>query len=459
MPLISVNDSGAGDAGKSRAIDYLYRQKKAGMVIRINGGHNRGGTIHADGVKFICHIMPSGCLDPDCMNVIAPTVALSIPQLLSEMDELNNLGFYPKLAISDRANLILPNHIELNAIEEESLGKDKFGSTVRGVTQSYADFIQKRALRVCDLYEDDDYILSVIDKIYDNLTSIYYGFLENGTISKHDITSPEETLEQIKSYRVRIKPYVMDTRLLIKKYLEEGGTALTEHQLGSTRSLEHGIYPHITSSCCLSSYAPVACGVSSHYLTDSITLIKSYCTYVGSGPMPTELYGEEAERLRNLGNEFGSTTGRPRRCGWLCLPEVKFGVEIQGATDIFLTKMDVLSDYDKLKVCVGFMYMSGPNKGNTTKDFPVTKDLERVDPIYQIMDGWQCDISNIRKYYDLPENAKKYIENIERFIKMPIRYISVGKERDAVIDRLDEDFFFYDMYTEYKYGKLELQNV
>ena len=413
-----------GDEGKGRIVDLLSEQYD--FVVRYQGGGNAGHTVVNSYGKFALHLIPSGIFREGVVNVLGNGVALDPESLWEEITNLRSRGVKvdeTNLKISDRASILFPWHKILDTLEEERLKDKKYGSTKQGIAPFYSDKYQKKTILAGELL----YSKHLLEHIKDILE--WKDLILEGAYHSEPITF-EKVRTWCEGYIEKLRPFICDTGKLLKKAQEEGKSILFEAQLGSLRDLDYGIYPYTTSSNTLASYAPLGSGLGSATIDEVIGVVKAYSTCVGEGPFVCEWKGEEADKLREAGMEYGAKTGRPRRVGPIDLVATLYGVEVQKATSIALTKLDVLSYMDKIPVCVGYKI-----NGKITTEFPFPFQLEECSPVYEYFDGWKSDISGIRKWEDLPINARKYVEFVEKFIKCPINLVSVGQERDAYIER------------------------
>ncbi len=413
-----------GDEGKGRMVDLLTEH--SGVVVRYQGGGNAGHTIINEFGKFALHLLPSGIFRPGVVNVLGNGVALDPENLVSEIDEVAKRGVYvtpDKLKISDRASLLLPWHRELDGLEEARLADKKFGSTKQGIAPFYSDKYAKKTVLAGELLYPEHLRAHLTDLLeWKNLTlERVYGARPY---------TMEMMEEWIKKYCERIVPYITDTRTLLRRAEADGVGILFEAQLGSLRDIDYGIHPYNTSSNTLAAYAPIGCGCPSIKIDEIIGVVKAYSTCVGEGPFTCEWFGEEAERLREAGGEYGAKTGRPRRVGPIDIVATKYGVAVQGATNIALTKLDVLSYMEKIPVCAHYEL-----DGRLTDEFPFPAALPDAEPVIEYVDGWGCDISGVRRWEDLPEAARAYVLYIEERIGCRIGYVSVGPERESIIIR------------------------
>ena len=409
-----------GDEGKGRMVDLLSSDYD--IVCRYQGGNNAGHTVENDKGKFILNLLPSGILRETTINIIGNGVVVDIEHLDKEINSLKEKGIKitpNNLKISNKAIICMPYDKAQDIMEEERLKDKAYGSTKRGIAYVYGDKYMKKALRMADLLETDT-LESKLKTIVDFKNIVLKGY------GKKDI-SFEECLNWLKTYGKHIKEYITDTSLYLNNALKENKNIMFEAQLGALRDIDFGIYPYTSSSTTLASYGPIGAGIPGEKLDISIGIMKAYSSCVGEGPFTVELFDKEAKDLREAGGEYGAATGRPRRVGYFDAVASKYGCKVQGTTYLALTKLDVLAYLDKIPVCVGYEI-----DGKITTDFPTDDSLNRAKPFYEILDGFG-DVSNCRKYVDLPANAKKYIEYLEKLVETPIKYISVGANRDAYL--------------------------
>ena len=413
-----------GDEGKGRIVDLLCSSYD--YVVRYQGGGNAGHTVVIDGNKFALHLIPSGIFHKGIVNILGNGVALDPESLWEEIESLRNRGIAvtpDNLKISNRASLLFPWHKMLDALEEERLKDKKYGSTKQGIAPFYSDKYQKKTILVGELLYSKhlkERVKDILEWKNLTLTGVY----------KAEPISFEAISKWIDEYQAKLAPFICDTGKILKQAEKEGESVLFEAQLGSLRDLDYGIYPYTTSSNTLASYIPLGSGLASVNVDEIIGIVKAFSTCVGEGPFVSEWFGEEADKLREVGMEYGAKTGRPRRVGPIDLVATRYGVEVQNATCIALTKLDCLSYMDKIPVCVRYKL-----NGQEIDEFPFPFLLEDCSPVIEYLDGWKCDVSKVRKWEDLPENAQKYILYIEKAIGCPIKYISVGQERNAYIKR------------------------
>lgn len=411
-----------GDEGKGRMVDYFAA--KADCVIRYQGGDNAGHTVVNDFGKFAFHNFPSGICYKNVRNMIAPGSVINPETFIKEMADLNNMGINTdNIIISDRAIIILPFHILREKLEEDRLKDRRYGSTMSGIAPVYGDKYLKKGIQAGELLYTgylEGHLKSVLE--YNNLIikNIY-------DLEPVDFTKIYEWLTEYGSF---IKPYIMDVQPVITKLLDEKKEILVEAQLGALRDITHGIYPYTTSSSTLAGYACASIPVPPSSISEIIGITKAYSTCVGEGPFITEIKGPLADDIRQKGNEYGAKTGRPRRIGYFDAVATCYGSRLQGATSMVLTCLDVLSVCNEIKICTQYKI-----DGKLTCVFPLNPSLMNAEPLYETLPGWKEDISAIREYNDLPANAKRYVERIEKLVETPIKFISVGPHRESLIAR------------------------
>ena len=414
-----------GDEGKGKITDMLAQN--ADIIVRFQGGANAGHTIVNNYGKFALHTLPSGVFYDHTTSVIGNGVALNIPVLFDEIKSITDKNVpMPKIKVSDRAQIVMPYHILFDQYEEERLGKASFGSTKSGIAPFYSDKYAKVGYQVSELF-DDQLLKEKVARTCESKNVL----LEH--LYHKPLIDPDELLETLHSYRDMIAPYVCDVSSYLWNALKEGKTILLEGQLGTLKDPDHGIYPMVTSSSTLAAYGAIGAGIPAQSIEQVVTVCKAYSSAVGAGAFVSEIFGDEADELRRRGGdggEFGATTGRPRRMGWFDCVASKYGCRMQGTTDVAFTVLDVLGYLDQIPVCVGYEI-----DGQVTTDFPVTHLLEKAKPVYKTLPGWKCDIRGIRKYEDLPENCRNYIEFVEKEIGFPITMISNGPGREDIIYR------------------------
>ena len=414
-----------GDEGKGKITDMLA--EKADIIVRFQGGANAGHTIVNNYGKFALHTLPSGVFYDHTTSVIGNGVALNIPVFFKEYNEVVSRGVpAPKILISERAQMVMPYHILFDQYEEERLGGKSFGSTKSGIAPFYSDKYAKIGFQVSELFDEEhlkEKLASVCATKNVLLEHLYHKPLLN----------VDELFAELMEYKKMVEPYVCDVSLYLWNALKEGKEVLLEGQLGSLKDPDHGIYPMVTSSSTLAGYGAVGAGLPPYEIKQIVTVCKAYSSAVGAGAFVSEIFGDEADELRRRGGdggEFGATTGRPRRMGWFDCVASKYGCRLQGTTDVAFTVLDVLGYLDEIPVCTGYEI-----DGKVTTEFPTTTLLEKAKPVLETLPGWNCDIRGIKKYEDLPENCRKYVEFVEKHIGFPITMISNGPGRDDIIYR------------------------
>ena len=394
-----------GDEGKGKITDMMA--KEADIIVRFQGGANAGHTIINDYGKFALHTLPSGVFYGHTTSIIGNGVALNIPVLFKEIQSIMDRGVpRPKILVSDRAQMVMSYHVLFDAYEEERLGGKSFGSTKSGIAPFYSDKYAKIGFQVSELF-DEETLKEKVERICEvkNVT------LEH--LYHKPLIEPAKLMEELMEYKRMIEPYVCDTSAYLWNAIKEGKNILLEGQLGSLKDPDHGIYPMVTSSSTLAAYGAIGAGIPPYEIGKIITVCKAYSSAVGAGAFVSEIFGEEADELRKRGGDgggFGAATGRPRRMGWFDVVASKYGCRIQGTTDVAFTVLDVLGYLDEIPVCVGYEI-----DGEVTTEFPPTVKLEKAKPVLETLPGWKCDIQGIRKYEDLPENCRKYIEFIPHY--------------------------------------------
>lgn len=414
-----------GDEGKGKITDMLA--KEADIIVRFQGGANAGHTIVNDYGKFALHTLPSGVFYEHTTSVIGNGVALNIPVLIDEIKSITDRNVpMPKILVSDRAQIVMPYHILFDQYEEERLGGKSFGSTKSGIAPFYSDKYAKVGFQVSELFDEEllkEKVVRVCESKNVLLEHLYHKPLIN----------PDELLETLQEYREMIAPFVCDVSSFLNRAIKEKRTILLEGQLGTLKDPDHGIYPMVTSSSTLAAYGAIGAGIPPYEIKQIVTVCKAYSSAVGAGAFVSEIFGDEADELRRRGGdggEFGATTGRPRRMGWFDCVASKYGCRLQGTTDVAFTVLDVLGYLDEIPVCVGYEI-----DGEVTTEFPVTAKLEKAKPVLEVLPGWKTDIRGIKKYEELPENCRRYIEFIEEEIGYPITMISNGPGRNDIIYR------------------------
>ena len=414
-----------GDEGKGKITDMMARE--ADIIVRFQGGANAGHTIVNDYGKFALHTLPSGVFYGHTTSVIGNGVALNIPVLTREIQSLVDRGVpKPRLLVSDRAQMVMSYHILFDQYEEERLGGKSFGSTKSGIAPFYSDKYAKIGFQVSELFDEEalkEKAARVCETKNVLLRHLYH----------KPLIHPEDLMKELAEYRDMIAPYVCDVSSYLWEAVKAGKNILLEGQLGSLKDPDHGIYPMVTSSATLAAYGAIGAGIPPYEIKRVITVCKAYSSAVGAGAFVSEIFGEEADELRRRGGdggEYGVTTGRPRRMGWFDLVASKYGCRVQGTTDVAFTVLDVLGYLDEIPVCTGYRI-----DGEVTTEFPTTAKLAKAEPVLEALPGWKCDIRGIRRYEELPENCRRYVEFIEERLGFPITMVSNGPGRDDIIYR------------------------
>lgn len=414
-----------GDEGKGKITDMLA--KEADIIVRFQGGANAGHTIVNNYGKFALHTLPSGVFYGHTTSVIGNGVALNIPVLFTEIRSIVDQGVpTPKILVSDRAQIVMPYHILFDQYEEERLGGRSFGSTKSGIAPFYSDKYAKIGFQVSELF-DEELLREKAARVAETKNVL----LEH--LYHKPLLSAKELLETLHGYREMIAPYVCDVSAYLDQAIRDGKTILLEGQLGTLKDPDHGIYPMVTSSSTLAAYGAIGAGVPPYEIRQIVTVCKAYSSAVGAGAFVSEIFGEEADELRRRGGdggEYGATTGRPRRMGWFDCVASKYGCRLQGTTDVAFTVLDVLGYLEEIPVCVGYEI-----DGEVTTEFPTTARLSKAKPVLKTLPGWKCEIRGIRRYEDLPENCRNYVEFVEEQLGYPITMISNGPGRDDIIYR------------------------
>ena len=421
MPALVLLGAQWGDEGKGKATDLLG--DRVDYVVRYQGGNNAGHTVVIGDQKYALHLLPSGILSSNCVPVIGNGVVIDPAVLLEEIKGLNERGIdTSKLTISLNAHLITPYHRTIDKVTERFLGKAKIGTTGRGIGPAYADKINRIGIRVQDLF-DPSILRQKLEAALKDKNQVLVKVFNRNNINVDDV------LAEYLNYAEILKPYVADTALILNKALEAGKTVLLEGSQGTLLDVDHGTYPYVTSSNPTSGGACTGSGIGPTKIDRVIGILKAYTTRVGSGPFPTELFDEDGEALRRIGGEVGVTTGRNRRCGWFDAPIARYATRVNGLTDFFLTKLDVLTGWEKIPVCVAYEI-----DGKRIEEVPASQsDFHHAKPIYEYLDGWTEDISSCKKFEELPVNAQKYVKYLEEISGAPMSAIGVGPGRDQTI--------------------------
>lgn len=423
MPAIVLVGAQWGDEGKGKATDLLG--DRVDYVVRYQGGNNAGHTVVIGDKKFALHLLPSGILTPECTPVIGNGVVIDLEVLFREIDGLNEKGVdTSKLMVSANAHIITPYHVTVDKVSERFLGKRAIGTTGRGIGPTYGDKIGRLGIRVQDLF--DPSILK--QKVEGSLTQKNELLIK---VYNRAAVKADEVVEHLLSFAERLKPMVADTSLVLNRALDEGKTVLLEGGQGTLLDVDHGTYPFVTSSNPIAGGATTGSGIGPTKISGVIGILKAYTTRVGAGPFPTELFDEWGEYLRKQGGEVGTTTGRERRCGWFDAPIARYATRVNGLTDIFLTKLDVLTGIKEIPVCVAYEV-----DGQRVEEIPVSQtDFHHAKPIYENFPGWDEDITGARTFEDLPKNAQDYLLALEKMSGTRISAIGVGQDRNATIVR------------------------
>lgn len=416
-----------GDEGKGKITDMLAEESD--IIVRFQGGSNAGHTIINDYGKFALHLLPSGVFYNHTTSIIGNGVALNIPYLVKELKSLTDRNVpMPKILVSDRAQILMPYHVDFDTYEEARLAGKSFGSTKSGIAPFYSDKYAKIGFQVSELFGDKEALMEKIE----NVVTLKNVMLEH--LYHKPLLNPQDIYNTLMEYKEMVEPYVTDTSAYLHQALKEGKRILLEGQLGSLKDPDHGIYPMVTSSSTLAPYGAIGAGIPASSIQSVVTVVKAYSSAVGAGAFVSEIFGDEADELRRRGGdggEFGATTGRPRRMGWFDAVATRYGVRMQGTTEVALTVIDVLGYLDEIPMCVGYEI-----DGKVTKDFPTTAQLEKAKPVLKTFPGWKKEIRGITKYEDLPEECRNYIEAIEQEIEAPITMVSNGPGRHEIIHRV-----------------------
>lgn len=422
MSTVVIVGAQWGDEGKGKIIDFLA--KEADVVVRAQGGNNAGHTVVVEDKKYALHLIPSGILNPNAINVIGNGVVFDPEGFLKEIDNLEANGVCTKnILVSDRAHVIFPYHKEIDRLSEEQLGDAKIGTTKKGIGPCYMDKVERSGLRVCDFIDErffEDQLRRQIAKKNDIIVKIYGG----------QPLDADSIFESYKLLADRVRPFVADTGAVVYKALKANKKVLLEGAQGTMLDIDLGTYPYVTSSHPTSGGFPVGAGIGPNTIEEVLGIAKAYTTRVGMGPFVTELENEIGDKIRTQGNEFGTTTGRARRCGWLDLVVLKYSARVNGMTAVALMLVDVLKGFDEIKVCTAYKY-----DGKIIEDYPASLTvLEHCEPVYETFESWG-DIGEVTGYDDLPNQVKRYIERIEAYLEIPVKIVSVGPKRSETIVR------------------------
>lgn len=420
MPVTAVVGLHWGDEGKGKVIDALSQHVR--LVVRFNGGANAGHTIVNEWGTFRLHLVPSGIFHPGCRNLIGPGCVVNPDLLLHEIDELLRQGLARgELLVSDRAHLTLPHHVQLDVLEEEARGAAAHGTTRQGIWPSYTDKVARVGLRVGDLYHPE-----MLEAQLEISLRRHNAYLER--VHRQPVLDPAAVRRVCQAWAERLQPFVVDGFQVVQQALELDEPVLLEGHLGAMRDVDWGIYPYVTSSTTLAGGACSGAGIPPHRITRVVGVVKAYTTAVGSGPMPTEDRGPEGHRLRELGREYGATTGRPRRCGWFDGVAARFACRLNGCTEIALMKLDVLDSFDRVRVCVAYEY-----RGRRWDTVPPTPVLEQAKPVYEELPGWKSSTCGITRYGDLPAEAQRFVERVQELCGAPVTMIGTGPRREHTV--------------------------
>lgn len=413
-----------GDEGKGKITDMLAAD--ADVVVRFQGGANAGHTIINEYGKFALHLLPSGSFNKNVVNMIGNGVALDIPELFKEIEDVVSRGVpKPNIVVSERAQVLMPYHRLFDTYEEERLSDRQFGSTKSGIAPFFSDKYSKIGFQVWELMQDDETLYEKVKNVLEIKNLILEHVYHKPTL---DV---DEMFETLKEYREMVRPYVINSVEFMYNAVKEGKNILLEGQLGSLKDPDFGIYPFTTSSPTVAGFGAVGACIPPYEIKEIITVAKAYSSAVGAGAFVSEIFGDEADELRRRGGdggEFGATTGRPRRMGWFDCVATRYGCMVQGTTQVAFTVLDVLGYLDEIPVCVGYEV-----DGKVIKEFPTTDKLNKAKPVLEVLPGWKCDIRGIKEYDKLPENCRNYIEFVEKEIGFPITIVSNGPSREDII--------------------------
>jgi adenylosuccinate synthase len=437
MSVIAVVGAQWGDEGKGRVVDYLAQD--ADLVVRYGGGNNAGHTVVNPHGHFKLHLIPSGIFHPRTRNLLGNGVVINPPALVSELEALDGAGFdCTNLFIADRAHLVMPHHVLIDQLEERERGAAKLGTTSRGIGPAYVDKVARRGIRVVDLMDPDEFRqqLHVALARIQRIVTGYFGAGGDGDELRPAIDEATDERRITTEYLAaaeRLRPHVVDGQALVDAALVDGQRILLEGQLGTMRDIDWGTYPYVTSSSPIPGGASIGAGLPAVAIDKVIGVAKAYTTAVGAGPLPTEMVDAEGEALRERGVEYGTSTGRPRRCGWYDAVAVRFSVRLAGYSSIALTKLDVLDGSKRIRVCVAYR---DPKSGREWSTVPAsTSAYQQLEPVYHELPGWMSDTTGCREFDQLPAAARGYVERLEELAGVPIGLVSVGPERDQMIVR------------------------
>ncbi len=437
MSVIAVVGAQWGDEGKGRVVDYLAAD--AQLVVRYGGGNNAGHTVVNPHGHFKLHLVPSGIFYPATRNLLGNGVVINPPALLGELDGLASAGFdCQNLFIADRAHLVMPWHVLIDQLEERERGAARLGTTSRGIGPAYVDKVARRGIRVVDLLDPDGFrraLRASLERVRRTVTDYYRAGGPDDPLADLvvEATDEEAIARDYLAAGERLAPHVVDGQALVDDALAAGDRILLEGQLGTMRDLDWGVYPYVTSSSPIPGGASLGAGLPAVRIDHVLGVVKAYTTAVGAGPLPTELSDADGDALRDRGVEFGTSTGRPRRCGWYDAVAVRFSVRLAGYSSIALTKLDVLDGFDRIRICTAYR---DPSTGQTWNTVPASASLyARLEPIYEELPGWQSDCTAARSWTELPAAARAYVERLEALAGVPVSHVSVGPEREQMILR------------------------
>ncbi|MFN2484454.1 MAG: adenylosuccinate synthase [Candidatus Limnocylindria bacterium] len=437
MPVIAVVGAQWGDEGKGRVVDYLAQD--ADLVIRYGGGNNAGHTVVNPRGQFKLHLVPSGIFRPGVANLIGNGVVLNPPALVAELDELERAGVAAdNLHISDRAHLVMPYHVLLDQLEERERGEARLGTTSRGIGPAYVDKVARRGIRVVDLLDADEFrsrVAAAIPRIRRSVGALVADDPPDAALRDEidRATDVDAIADAYVAAAKRLRPRVVDGQALVDEAMRSGARIVLEGQLGTMRDLDWGVYPFVTSSSPIPGGASIGAGLPAVAIDRVVGVAKAYTTAVGSGPLPTELTGADGDELRERGEEYGTSTGRPRRCGWYDAVTVSFSVRLAGYSAIALTKLDVLDRYPRIPVCVAYR---DPLTGERVTTIPASDTrYARLEPVYEELPGWEANTTAARSWDELPVPARRYVERLEELAGVPISHVSVGPRREQMIVR------------------------